>query len=302
MDSSTGLFYEAGTSIKKASYTIVNVIGKVGVKEYFVSSDKGVFYYDGNDPTVIGTPTIAKTAYCVKGTKDSWTCYYYDEANKQYMTMTQDGKTAKNESLNGETYALKSFYFENINEDNYAVVFENPTTKECYVFYGSLDNLIALTAPTTTGYTDVSYIGGKVFIGKNSEGTEVYFTYDGTTLSSATKNTSSFRSHLNGYYVTISTKFYYNSNDISPSSVTGTNYTKCVTYNDGTYTYFFLKGASVVYMCKDGAVTTKTCSTLANTEVKAVVSVSGDYINIITAENGAKCVNLADAKIENSWK
>lgn len=316
MDSTTGLFHDAGTSIKKASYTIYSVIGKTDTADtngYFVSSNKGVFYFDSSDSgsaSVKGNSTIAKYSYLVTGTKDNWTCYYYDESKSQYMTMTSDGKTAENtNTLDGKKYALKSFYFENVNNDNHVVVFENPATKKCSIFYGTKENLKNLSTPKDTDYTDVSYLGDKLFMGKK-DGIFYYFTYDGTgELSEGKPNNNGFRSYLNGYYVSISSKFFYKSNDdtfndITPSNTTGKNYTKCVTYKYNEYTYFFLSGASVVYMCKDNAVTTKTCSALASTEVKAVVSVSDDhnYINIITAENGAKCINLVDAKIENTWK
>lgn len=314
MDSTTGLFHDAGTSIKKASYTIYSVIGKTDAADtngYFVSSNKGVFYFDSSDSegvSVKGNSTIARNSYLVTGTKDNWTCYYYDESNSQYMTMKSDGTPEKNNTLDGTKYALKSFYFENVNNDNHVVVFENPTTKICSIFYGTKENLVSLSTPHDTDYTDVSYLGDKLFMGKK-DGIVYYFTYNGSTISEGKANVNGFRSYLNGYYVSNSSKFFYKSNedtfnDITPSNTTGKNYTKCVTYKDDTYTYFFLSGASVVYMCKDNAVTTKTCSALASTEVKAVVSVSSDhnYINIITAENGAKCINLVDAKIENTWK
>lgn len=312
MDSSTGLFYEAGTSVKKESYTIINVLGRVDTQKYIVASSEGVFYFDGTSGTkdVIGTADIAKHAFMATGSgSNDWKCYYYDATNSKYMIIDQSGKTVEFKGITASTYSFKSSSFENINGTDYALVFDIKSGNNagmCAVFYGTADDLSG-TGPkiTETEYTDVSYIGGKVFIGKK-DGKEYYFTYDGNTLSEGTDNSSlKYRSHLNGYYVSLTPKFYSGTTDITPSSTSGKNYTKCVTYDDATTTYFFLDGASVIYKCSGNTVTTVSISGLSNIEVKAVVSiVDSNYINVITAENGAQCINMADNKIESgsTWK
>lgn len=312
MDSSTGLFYEAGTSVKKESYTIFSVLGRVDTQKYIVASSEGVFYFDGSSGTkdVIGTADIAKHAFMATGTSSSWLCYYYDETNSKYMTIDQSGNTKAFESKKvvASKYTFKSSSFENINDDKYAVVFDIKTgdnAGKCAVFYGTVSDLTG-NSPTIkeTEYASVSYLGDKVFMGTKG-GFVYYFTYDGTTLSEGTLNSLDYRSHLNGYYVSLTPKFYSGTTDITPSSTSGKNYTKCVTYKDATTTYFFLDGASVIYKCSGDTVTTVSISGLSNIEVKAVVGiVDSTYINVITAENGAQCINMADNKIESgsTWK
>ncbi len=49
--------------------------------------------------------------------------------------------------------------------------------------------------------------------------------------------------------------------------------------------------------------TTKAVSSLTGIEVKYIAEVKdGEYINVITAESGAKCINLHDSRIDSSWK
>ncbi len=313
MDSSTGLFYEAGTSVKKESYTILSVLGRVDTQKYIVASSEGVFYFDGSSGTkdVIGTHNIATHAFMAKkgSSSNGWECYYYDETNSKYMIIYQSGKTDEFKGIDASTYSFKSSSFENINGTDYALVFDiksGNNAGKCAVFYGTAETLSG-TSPTIreTEYTNVSYIGGKVFIGEK-DGKEYYFTYDGATLSEGTDNSSlKYRSHLNGYYVSLTPKFYSGTTDITPSSTSGKNYTKCVTYDDATTTYFFLDGASVIYKCSGATVTTVSISGLSNIEVKAVAGiVDSNYINVITAENGAQCINMADNKIESgsTWK
>ncbi len=321
MDSSTGLFYEAGTSVKKESYTIINVLGRVDTQKYIVASSEGVFYFDGSSGTkdVIGTADIAKHAFMAKkgSSSNGWECYYYDETNSKYMIIYQSGKTDEFKGIDASTYSFKSSSFENINGTDYALVFDIKSGNnkgKCAVFYGTADQLCGIdssntgseTSPTITEteYTDVSYIGGKVFIGKK-DGVVYYFTFNGKDRSDEAVNSLGFRSHLNGYYVSLTPKFYSGTTDITPSSTSGKNYTKCVTYDDATTTYFFLDGASVIYKCSGNTVTTVSISGLSNIEVKAVAGiVDSNYINVITAENGAQCINMADNKIESgsTWK
>ena len=43
MDSSSGLFEDAGKSVKKESYTIKSVLSKIDTTNYIVASNEGIF-------------------------------------------------------------------------------------------------------------------------------------------------------------------------------------------------------------------------------------------------------------------
>ena len=311
MDSSSGLFEDAGKSVKKESYTIKSVLSQIDKTNYIVASNEGIFLLsDGSKASsAVGTGNIASYSILATGTKDSWKAYYYSEKDNKYYSIDNSGNTEEFTGIDSGTYTFNSVYFENVNNDKYVVVFKMGSGLNA-VFYGSSSEFLSSPTITATGYTNVSYIGDGYFIGKNADDGKMHlFSYDGTTVTECCVNDSNYRSHIGGYFVTSGNVIYhhYNTEFGSDSLVktigSGNTYKMAkMLEKDGTY-YFILNGIKDVYYVKDSLCESKTCTSLTNIEVIAIVDViDGEYINVITAESGTKCINLKDNSIDSTWK
>ena len=316
MDSSSGLFEDAGKSVKKESYTIKSVLSKIDTTNYIVASNEGIFLLsDGSKASsAVGTGNIASYSILATGTKESWKAYYYSEKDTKYYSIDNNGKTEEFTGIDSGTYTFNSVYYENVNNDKYVVVFRNGTGKNA-IFSGSSSDLLSNSPKITdTDYTNVSYIGDGYFIGTryndSDKTSKVYlFSYDGTTVTECCVNNSNYRSHIGGYFVTSGNVIYhhYNTEFGSDSLIktigSGNTYKMAKMFEkDGTY-YFILNGLKDVYYVKDSTCESKTCTSLTNIEIIAIVDVvDGEYINVITAESGTKCINLKDNSIDSTWK
>ena len=311
MDSSSGLFEDAGKSVKKESYTIKSVLSKIDTTNYIVASNEGIFLLsDGSKASsAVGTGNIASYSILATGTKESWKAYYYSENDNKFYSIDNNGKTEEFTGVDSGTYTLNGVYFENVNADKYVVVFKMGSGKNA-IFCGSSSEFLSSPKITATDYTNVSYIGDGYFIGKNIDDGQMHlFSYDGTTVTECGVNSSNYRSHIGGYFVTSKNDIYHHSNDKSVADSlykpigSGNTYKMAKMFEkDGTY-YFILNGLKDVYYVKGSTCESKTCTSLTNIEIIAIVDViDGEYINVITAESGTKCINLKDNSIDSTWK
>lgn len=306
MDSSSGLFEDAGKSVKKESYTIKSVLSQIDRTNYIVASNEGIFLLsDGSKASsAVGTGNIASYSILATGTKDSWKAYYYSEKDNKYYSIDNSGNTEEFTGIDSGTYKLNGVYFENVNEDKYVVVFKMDSGKNA-IFRGSSSEFLSSPKITATDYTNVSYIGNGYFLGKK-EGQDVcIFKYDETSGTiSDEKQSTKYRSQIGEYFVTIDDKFLLK-DDSQIGSASGNTYRIAKMFEkDGVY-YFILNGLKEVYKINgsDHAFSAESCTSLTNIEVLAIVDViDGEYINVITAESGTKCINLKDNSIDSTWK
>ncbi len=301
MDSDTGLFQEAGESVKKESYVINKVIAEDSTSSsYLVSSDEGIFIYSGKEGRKLsesqGTGKIAKNVIWGKFISSTeWECVYYDDG---YHKIDQAGNVTDYTAENLSGYIMTSSLYE---DGNTVVVFRKSDSTNCYVSSSSSDP--SAWTPVDTSLTDVSYIGGGYFIGKDS-GKDVYFKYDSSSITKL-DNTNSYITYCDSVFLTKANAFY-KSDSTKIDGASGNTYTKAQAFSDGTNVYFILSGLNNVYYINTSGemkLTTKAVSSLTGIEVKYIAEVmDGEYINVITAESGAKCINLHDSRIDSSWK
>ncbi len=306
MDSSSGLFEDAGKSVKKESYTIKSVLSQIDKTNYIVASNEGIFLLSNGSKAspAVGTGNIASYSILATGTKDSWKAYYYSETDNKYFWIDNNGTKEEFTGVDSGMYTLNGVYFENVNEDKYVVVFKTGSGKNA-IFCGSSSDFLSSPVITATDYTNVSYIGDGYFIGKNVDDGKMHlFSYDGIKLTEYGLNSSNYRSHIGEYFVTADDKFLIMDGS-QIGSASGNTYRMAKMFEkDGTY-YFILNGLKEVYKINgsDHAFSSESCTSLTNIEVIAVVDViDGEYINVITAESGTKCINLKDNSIDSSWK
>ena len=206
-------------------------------------------------------------------------------------------------------YTLNSVCFENVNEDRYIVIFKTGSGRNA-LFTGSSTDFLKEPKITETEYTNVSYIGDGYFIGKNVDDGKMHlFSYDGTTVTDCNANSSNYRSHIDGYFITSNNEIYIHKTGESDSDTLITKISSGNTYKmakmfekDGSY-YLILDGLKDVYILKDDNFKSLTCTAITNIEVISIVDVvDGEYINVITAESGTKCINLKDNSIDSSWR
>ncbi len=306
MDSDTGLFQEAGESVKKESYVINKVIAEDSTSSsYLVSSDEGIFIYSGKEGRKLsesqGTGKTAKNVIWGTFTSTGWECVYYDDG---YHKIDQAGNVTDYTAENLSGYIPTSSLYE---DGNTVVVFRKSDSTNCYVSSSS-EQPSAWTL-VDTSLTDVSYIGGGYFIGVKSEkdkDVNVYFKYDSSSSSiTATENTNDYITYCDSVFLTKANAFYKESDNTKIDGASGNTFTKAQAYWDGTNVYFILSDLNNVYYINTSEMklTTKAVSSLTGIEVKYIAEVKdGEYINVITAESGAKCINLHDSRIDSSWK
>ncbi len=303
MDSDTGLFQEAGQSVKKESYVINRVIAEdTSSSSYLVASDEGLFIYSGKEgkklSASVGTGKTAKYALWGRFTSSTeWECVYYDDG---YHKIDQAGNVTDYTAENLSGCVPTSSLYEN---GATAAVLRNSDSTKYYVSVSSGEP--SAWTVVDTGLTDVSYIGGGYFTAVNSDKKNVYFKYDPTSVTAA-ENTNNYITYCDTVFLTKADAFYKESDNTRIDAVSGNTYTKAQAYSVGTNVYFILSGVNnVYYINKSGEMklTTKAVSSLTGIEVKYIADViDGEYINVITAESGAKCINLHDSRIDSSWK
>ncbi len=299
MDSDTGLFQEAGESVKKESYVINKVIAENSTSSsYLVSSDEGIFIYNGKEGRKLsesqGTGKTAKNVIWGTFTSTGWECVYYDDG---YHKIDQAGNVTDYTAENLSGYIPTPSLYE---DGETVVVFRQSNGTNCYVSSSSSEPLT--WTPVDTSLTDVSYIGGGYFIGKNS-GKDVYFKYDSSSITKY-DNTNNYITYCDSVFLTKANAFY-KSDNTKIDGASGNTFTKAQAFSDGTNVYFILSGLNNVYYINTSEMklTTKAVSSLTGIEVKYIAEVKdGEYINVITAESGAKCINLHDSRIDSSWK
>lgn len=308
MDSDTGLFQEAGESVKKESYVINKVIAEDSASSsYLVSSDEGIFIYSGEEGRKLsesqGTGKIAKNVIWGTFTSSTeWECVYYDDG---YHKIDQTGNVTDYTAENLSGYIMTSSLYEN--DGKTVVVFRKSDSTNCSVSVSSSSSKPSTWTVVDTSLTDVSYIGGGYFIGNNSEKKKVYFKYDSSSssITATEENTNDYITYNSSVFLTKANAFYKESDNTKIDGASGNTYTKAQTYFDGTNVYFILSGLNNVYYINTSEMklTTKAVSSLTGIEVKYIAGVKdGEYINVLTAESGAKCINLHDSRIDSSWK
>lgn len=321
MDSQTGLFQEAGQSVKKESYVIKKVIAKDSSSlSYLVAADEGIFVYSGKEGRKLtSTVSNGKTArnviwgsLTVSGDSYTWECIYYDETGDgRYHTIDQDGKIGDYDALDEKKFIPLSSSFEKCEgtSDTVSVcTFKSPDGSTSYYSITDAkptsDSLkeVKWTDSTTEkeiSLTQVTYIGGNYFIGVS--GDKAYTWKAGGT---GEEDTNQKCAYANSIFLTSSNAFYKNGEQIA--SVSGTSYSKSSIHTivSGSDTWFILPSVNEVYLINgEGELVKKSCSSLSSIEVIFVEGITdGSYINVITAESGAKCINLNDMKIDSSWR
>ena len=304
MDSATGLFEDAGTSAKKASYTIHNVLLRFSDSEYLVASDEGILVFDGSQVgSSYGTGINAKNVVYASGTKDDWSCIYYDESAEKYYKIGNNTEKSEYTDLSSKYKNQGMYCYEYINsKDVKAQIFKNSEDNKYYIFYAddsskllSDDTLISLS---TYSYSDVTYMGDGLFIGIENK-TSYYFASD--EITDRTKNSNNYITHINNVFLNESNIFYYG--DTSKSFSGSTKSRVATSLYDGNR-FFMLNGLNYVYYVNSSSETVESpVSGLSSIEVLYVAKVvEGKYINVITAQNGAQCINLEDKSVTSSWK
>ncbi len=329
MDSDTGLFQEAGRSVKKESYVIRTVLAQdSSSSSYLVSSNEGIFVYSAKDGKTSDTVSVG-SAYrnviwgSLSSTSTSgdstaytytWECIYYSDPTNggdgKYHLVKNDGTSEVYDSLSGDKYIVQSASFDNSGATaKNVIVFRSSDMSQYYLFMQD-----AAVMPTdsdvvscTNAMYNVSYIGGNYFIG--TEGTSTssrayYFTFNGSVVTTAVSNDKKFRSYIGGCFVTTDKTFYIEDSD---TAVDGTASSSPLVRVPMTVVadnaYFIISGVNEVYAVNktENKLYKKSVSSLSGIEVIYVAGIStdGNYINVITAESGAKCINLKDSKVEN---
>lgn len=312
IDSAEGLFQEAGKSVRKESYTITSVLGKISSEDnvYVVGSDEGFFVFDGkksaNSAKVgssVGTGLNARNAYAASGESTSnWKAYYYSESDDKYYSIDNEKNITEFTGIDASLYRLKSSTLEDVNDDTYAIVFtvlSGTNEGHCALFYGSFSDLTSSSVTLKeTEYTDVSYIGSGIFIGYK-DGTLYYFSYDGSVT---VENSNKYNSHIGEYFVNKTGSIYYGGEE-KKSTGLSTGTMQKLFYN-GTSYYFLLNKAKEVYVGNsEGTVEAVSLPSLSNYEIKTIVSVvDSKYINAISASSGAVCINLESKSVNSGWK
>lgn len=304
MDSTTGLFQEAGTSAKKASYTIHNVLLRFSDSEYLVASDEGVFVFNGSKiGSSYGTGINAENVVYAEGTKDDWSCVYYDESAAKYYEIGNVTDKSEYTALSSKYKNVGMYSYEYINNTHVkAQVFKNSEDGKYYIYYSTEDktlgdaNLISLASYS---YSGVTYMGNGYFIAQES-GTSYYFAADSP--STRVKNSNSYITHIDGVFLNKSNTFYSTSASISP--ISGNTYRRVATNLTDGRRYFMVRGLNYAYYVDSTNKLIETpVSGLSSIEVIFVAKVvDGKYINVITAQNGAQCINLVDKSVTSSWK
>ncbi len=326
MDSSTGLFQEAGQSVKKESYVIRKVIAADEADSiYLVAADEGIFLYDAKANKKVGaTVANGRTSRNVIGgffteaaDTSKWKCIYYDDpSNKgdgKYHCIDQDGNVTAFSGL--ENYIPVSSVYEG---GNTVIVFRNSEKTTNYVCMTKLTSSSQdFSSVKDTSLTNVSYIGDGYFIGVDtdrkyitdtSKSINVYFKYTASGVFETPEvNSSSYITHEDATFLSLSDTFYKADGSSIGSISSNYTYTRANAATDGntpSSSYFILSGLNSVYKITDGKMEAKNVSSLSSIEVVYIASVAddGSYINVITAESGAKCINITDGKIDSSWK
>ena len=319
MDSTTGLFQEAGTSVKKESYVIRKVIAADednGI--YLVAADEGIFLYNAKSKAKIGeTVADGRTSrnviggyFTESGSTSKWKCIYFDETQNggdgKYHCIDQNGTVTASSDIESSKYIPVSSTYDN----GYTViVFRNSDSTKNYVCITALKyDTQDFTTITDTGCTNVSYIGDEYFIGiETSTSNNVYFEYSTTgTLGTLNVNANNYITHEGTTFLSRTDVFYKAAGSSIDSVSSNNTYTRTTAVTDtNSNSYYFLSGLNYVYkITAEGKMEAKSCSSLSSVEVVyiAKVDADGSYINVLTAESGAKCINITDGKIDSSWK
>lgn len=307
MDSDTGLFQEAGQSVKKESYSIIRVLDEIKTSSiYLVSSDEGFFLYSGKEGKKltenVGDGNKAKAAVWGTIISDStWECVYYIDG--KYQKIDQSGSVTDYEASNLTGYAPTQSVFEN----GFTIVVFKNTDSSKYSVTVSKDEPTKWTL-VDTGCTNVSYIGDEYFIGQHSEKGNVYFQCNASTENiKIESNANGYITHNGLVFLANTGKFFKVSDNTEIGSVSSKTYTMVPAVSDETNVYFILSGVNNVYSIKTSGdemkLTTKAVSSLSGIDVVYIAGVvDGEYINVITAESGARCINLHDSRIDSTWK
>ncbi len=306
MDSATGLFEDAGTSAKKASYTIHNVLLRFSDSEYLVASDEGIFVFDGSEVgSSYGTGINARNVVYAAGTKDDWYCIYYDESAEKYYKIGYNTEKTEYTALSSKYKTQGMYSYEYINsKDVKAQVFKNSEDNKYYIFYADDSSTLLtddkLKSLSTYSYTSVTYMGDGLFSGVDTSG-KYYFTTS-TDSDARSLNSNSYITYLDGIFLSESNAFYNETAEIDPAS--GNTKSRVATNLTNGNRYFMVKGLNYAYYVdsSDKLIGTSV-SGLSSIEVVFVAEVvDGKYINVITAQNGAQCINLVDKSVTSSWK
>lgn len=330
MDSDTGLFQEAGQSVKKESYVIRTVLAEdSSSSSYLVSSNEGIFVYSAKDGKTSDTVSIGSNyRNVIWGSLTSssspsgdtttytytWECIYYSDLTNggdgKYHIVKNDGTTNEYDSLSSDKYIVQSASFDNsdVTAKN-VIIFRNSDTSQYFLFMqnASVKPADSSVVSCVTPMYNVSYIGGNYFIGTegtNTSSKSYYFTFDGSTVGTAVSNEKKFRSYIGGCFVTTDKTFYLDASDTAvdgtASSIPVVRVPMAIVADNA---YFIISGVNEVYAVNktENKLYKKAVSSLSGIEVIYVAGIStdGNYINVITAESGAKCINLKDSKIEN---
>ncbi len=306
MDSTTGLFQEAGTSAKKASYTIHNVLLRFSDSEYLVASDEGIFVFDGSKVgSSYGTGINSQHVVYATGTKDDWSCIYYDESAEKYYIIGNNTEKEEYKDLSSKYKNQGTYSYEYINsKDVKAQVFKNSEDGKYYIFYANDSSTLLkdakLTSLSSYSYTSVTYMGDGLFICVE-DGTSYYFA--SSDVNTRIANSNNYITHINGVFLNKSNTFY-SSSASSISSISGNTYRRVATNLTDGRRYFMVRGLNYAYYVDSTNKLIETSvSGLSSIEVIFVAKVvNGNYINVITAQNGAQCINLVDKTVSSSWK
>ena len=327
MDSTTGLFQEAGTSVKKESYVIRKVIAADEANSiYLVAADEGIFLYNAKSLTKVGeTVGNGRTSrnviggyFTESGSTSKWSCIYYDDTvnggDGSYHCINQDGTVTAFTFKDSENYIPVSSTYDN----GYTViVFRNSESTTNYVCITTLTSSSQdFSSIKDTCLTNVSYIGDECFIGVDKNRTyitdtqkskDVYFKYSTTgTFETPEVNSNNYIAHEGTTYLSRSDVFYKADGSSVDSISSNYTYTRIPAITDSnSNSYYFLSGLNYVYkITAEGKMEAKSCSSLSSVEVVYIskVDADGSYINVLTAESGAKCINITDGKIDSSWK
>jgi len=328
MDSDTGLFQEAGQSVKKESYVIRTVLAQdSSSSSYLVSSNEGIFVYSAKDGKTSDTVSIG-SAYrnVIWGSLSSsstsgstaytytWECIYYSDPTNggdgKYHIVKNDGTSEVYDSLSGDTYIVQSASFDNSGStEKNVIVFRSSDNSQYYLFMkdSAVKPADSDVVSCSNPMYNVSYIGGNYFIGTEGESTSsgaYYFTFDGSTVGTPVSNDKKFRSYIGGCFVTTDKTFYIEGSDTAVDGTTSSSPVVRVPMTVvGDNAYFIISGVNEVYAVNktENKLYKKSVSSLSGIEVIYVAGIStdGNYINVITAESGAKSINLKDSKVEN---
>ena len=133
MDSTTGLFQEAGTSVKKESYLIRKVIDEdVTNSVFLVAADEGIFVYSAKSGKIGETAFDGTTSkYVIWGSLTetsgsySWECIFYSEEDGKYYTINQNGEKNEYAGIDTKFVPVGDSCYDN---DTTIIVFKNTET------------------------------------------------------------------------------------------------------------------------------------------------------------------------------